>query len=187
MTELIFGIVWLLFVIPMSIAVIISAPSMIIFFSIFYVVGIYLVVKGAKRVIADKKTEKNGEICYGRIKDILATGTSVNGRSQLKATVSFFIPSLNKTETLDEVIGFGYGNYHEGAYVKLKFYNNDINILGKVEKNEVPQNVLNMFDNSDEFIMYASQSGERLQPMNMPANGTAYEWNNKDNNQNYGG
>lgn len=182
MSELIFGIVWLILVVPMSISVIIIQPSVIAFFSIFYIVGICFVVRGVKRVTADKKTDKNGEICYGRIKNISSTGTSVNGRQELKATICSYIPSLNEEKILDEVIGFDYNKYAIGDYVKLKYYNNDVNIIEKVSNQEVPQNVLALYDNSKEFgpnIIY-SGTGERLQPMNMPTNGTAYAW--KDNN-----
>lgn len=185
MSELIFGIVWLAITITTSILCIVVKPSLIIFFSLFYFIGIFLVVKGAKRLIKDKSTEKNGEICYGRIKEISPTGVTVNGNQQLKAKVYFYIPSLNKEEILDEVIGYSYNSYHEGEYVKLKYYNNDINILGKVDKNEVPQNVLNIYENKDGFNSYVVvQSSERLQPMDMPNNGSAYAWNNDNNNNN---
>lgn len=182
MSELIFGVICLIAVVPMSLPFILAQPSMIIFFSIFYIVGICLVVKGAKRVKKDNDTDKKGEICYGRIIDIVPTGVYVNDRQEYKAVVHFYIPSLNKDEILEEVIGFEYYKYNVGDYYKLKYYNKDINFVNKVEISEVPQNVLNFSDNiSMNNIVY--QSNERLQPMDMPVNGSTYAWDNNENNK----
>lgn len=151
MFELIFGIVWIIISSSVFIPFLIVEESMpkevnvfstmnpmlIIMAILFYGIGIFLVVKGAKKLIKDKKTEKNGEECYGIVESTNTTGAYVNGRPEYEALVQIYISSQNKTERITEKIGFDYNKYPIGSYVKVKYYNGDINIKEKVDSNYI--------------------------------------------------
>lgn len=48
------------------------------FFTIFLPQGIFLLVKGLKKVIKNKKTKKLGAECFAMIEGIYLTGTYMN-------------------------------------------------------------------------------------------------------------
>jgi len=162
--------------------------GLVLFGLIFFAAGLLVFVKGFKQKLKDKKTEKNGEICFGRIKETKGNGTSVNGVEYQDAYIYTYIPSLNTVKLMKENIGAKYQDYLAGKYVKLKYFEDDINIIGCVPKEQVPQNQLaeieKYTDINPGFIYNVESSNTPLQPMDMPSNGVSYSWNNDNNNNN---
>lgn len=181
MSDLVFGVVWLVLTLSVSLCFIVITPFAIIVFLPLYYIGFKKIKEGRMKLQKDEDTEKYGEICYGRIRDVYPTGMIVNGEKEYNVKIYFYIPSLKKEEKAEEVIGFNYYEYNKGEYVKLKYYKDDINIMSKVDKSEVPQKVLDLYENIAELnsnIIY--HSNERLQPMDIPTNGFEYEWEKKE-------
>ena len=147
MDKFIFGLIWSVFVILFA-AIWISfgefKTSILLFFLIFIAVGLWIMYLGIKELLKNKKTNKYGEICYGIITSIDADTSSVqvNGNCQYKATVNFYYPQLNGTMTFCESYGYKREKYSVGECVKVKYYNDDINIIeGNIDINTLPYNI----------------------------------------------
>ena len=113
-----------------------------IFMGIFWVIGIFILILGLKKIIKNAQTYELGEDCYGRIVDIKRTGASVNDVPELKAIVTVYIESLRTTQNIEEVIGLATkGEYQIGDYVEGKYYNGDINIASYIPENIIPLHI----------------------------------------------
>lgn len=145
MFELIFGCFWSLITSIMIIAYIKADEGidffLIIILGLFLLIGIFLLVKGLKKIIANKKTEKLGEECYGQVKNIYPNGNSVNNRPQYNVDLLVYIQSKNNMETVTESIGFNANQYQINSFIKGKYYNGDINIKEVIDYNLIPLNV----------------------------------------------
>jgi hypothetical protein len=146
MSDLVFGIIWLTFSILMSIPFYISvgaagASEMIfmlfLFFSIFYAVGLWILIRGIKRVTKDKATDRMGAVTVGKVLRIGKTGTYVNGNPELKAEIASYDTQTMRIKAYVEVIGFAPAKYRPGQYLRVKVYEDDLNILGEIDENEV--------------------------------------------------
>lgn len=142
MFELVFGIFWTLFSLFMFFIVLFSKAGMsaVLFLVFFIAIGVFLIVKGLTKVVRNYKTSKNGEECFGIIKNVYESGTYINDSAEYKADVIVYIESLGKVEIISEVIGFNLSKFPVGSYVKLKYYNGDINILDVVDYNSISEN-----------------------------------------------
>ena len=156
MFNLIFGIVWTLFSSIFFVIIVISSFTTssnlgdaglkfnfsmiipVIMISIFLIVGVVLIVKGAKKVIKDSKTKKYGVPCYGIVQNISQTGAYVNERPEYKAILDIVNPNTNQIESIEEIVGFNYNKYPIGSYVYCKYYEGDINIENNIGINELP-------------------------------------------------
>ena len=118
--------------------------GLFIFFTIFELVGLYLLISGLITIIKDKKTKKHGIECYGIIRDIKKTGTSVNNRPEYKAIVDFVNPETYELETLEEIVGFDYTKYYINSYVLCKYYKGDINLEERIYENNIPESMKKM-------------------------------------------
>lgn len=119
-----------------------------IFMGIFWAVGIIMIAVGVRKIIRNAKTEKFGEVCYGRITDIRRTGSAVNGVPELKAVVVVYIESLGTTQEIEEVIGLATKRkYNIGDYIEGKYYNGDINIDSYIPKDVIPLHIQDTFRN----------------------------------------
>lgn len=149
MINLIIGTIWTIFALLIGYITFTketSVPVEIIVFLAFLVFGIFLLIKGIKKLIQNQKTEKLGEECYAMVDSIYPTGTRVNNAPEYKANFLVYIPSQNKVEKISEVIGFNPLKYPIQSFVKGKFYENDINIKETVEYNNLPLNIRQKFD-----------------------------------------
>ena len=108
-----------------------------LFLAIFWLVGLIMLFIGIKKLLTDGKTRRLGYDTFGVITDIHRSGTRVNGRSLLNASVAI-ITQDNVVETYIENIGFNKKNYQYGDYVKIKHYQKDINILEHALEYEIP-------------------------------------------------
>ena len=156
MFNLIFGIVWTLF----------SSIFFVVFFGVsfsntssngevgihfnsefiipflimclFVGVGIFLIVKGARKVIKDSKTKKYGIPCYGVIQNLQQTGAYINEQPEYKAILDVVNPNTNTVEQIEEIVGFNYNKFPIGSFVICKYYEGDINFEHKIEPSDVP-------------------------------------------------
>ncbi len=104
-------------------------------------VGVYFIVKGLETVIKDRKTDKFGDQTIGRILDISPTGSDVNGRPELKATIVAYLPEYSIAKVFYEIIGTAPAKIDVGSYVTLKYFDDDVNIIKKLAEENVPENI----------------------------------------------
>lgn len=111
------------------------------FLAIFWIIGISIFIKGIKKVIANHKTEKLGEDCYGQVKSVYPNGNYVNNAPEFNADFLVYIQSKNTIEQITEKVGFNANKYPINTFVKGKYYNGDINIKEIVDYNSIPLNI----------------------------------------------
>lgn len=144
--EIFFGIIWELISFPILIGFIDSIASgefalnfpLGFFALLFNGIGFGFLAVGIRKKIRDTSTNKYGEECYGRVIDARPNGTSINGRRQYDAEVELFVKSLNQIIKAKEVSGLGSSDYKTGDYVKVKYFNGDINFIEKVYPDYLP-------------------------------------------------
>ena len=145
MTYFLFGLLWLIITTLFTIPILISQNNLdiflILFILLFWAIGIFFVTKGIKKIITNRKTEKYGEDCFGRVKNIYTNGTMINHRPMYNIDVDVYIPSKQTMITITEEIGMDIGKYPLKSIVKIKYYNNDINIKEVVDYNSIPLNI----------------------------------------------
>lgn len=113
-----------------------------IFMGLFWVIGIFMIITGFKKIIRNYKTNAYGEDCFGRILNIFKSGTYVNNIPELKATIAVYIESLGIIEQIDEVIGLATKvDYHIGDYIEGKYYNGDVNVVSPIPENAIPGHI----------------------------------------------
>ena len=151
MFNLIFGLVWTIFSTFCFGVMVMDAgtfePAIIPFVLIFEGIGIWLIISGAKEVIKNKKTDKHGIVTYGIVLRILRTGSRVNEVPELKAEVLTYLEYERTTKVFEEIIGLAPAKYNVGTYVMLKQYENDINIIEQVDRESVPNYILDELEN----------------------------------------
>ena len=164
----------------------------ILFIGIFIAIGFWMIANGYKQIKKDRDTDKYGKFTYGRILNISPTGSYVNNNPELKASVLFVKDGLDYV--YNEIIGFDQNKYRSGQYVKIKHYNDDVNILGVVSEQSIPYDTvaqINEFYESHGGVdntmrrnlqnMYRNQnSGMNAQPR--PTSDANKKWENVDNN-----
>ena len=177
MFELIFGAFWTLITAIVSGAFLfggaISDGEMpviffICFFGLFWAIGLFMLFKGLKKILANTATSMRGTETYGIILDIHPNGNSVNGRPQLVADV-LVVTENDEVNRYTEVIGFDWNKYDVGQYLKVKHYKNDINIIEEMHKSQIPYDKLNMLTNS-----HPETAGDTSVPV---YNWDDYNWN----------
>ena len=159
MFELMFGLIWELICIPIFALFLIDVPAeepiamlpLIIMALIFNGVGILILAIGIKKIAKDKKTDLHGEETFGRVIDVHPNGNTFNGRRQYNALVEVYIKSENKTVQIEEVSGLGRSDYDIGDYVKVKYYNGDINFIEKVYPDYLPVDARTAIENSKTY------------------------------------
>lgn len=137
-----------------------------ILLSIFVIIGLAILIKGIKKVSANVKTSKNGEECYGILTNISKTGNSVNGVRELKGHFYVYLVSTNQVVTVEEAIGFNPFKYQVNNYVKVKYYNGDINVLEIVSADIVPSDARKALEklmpSSEKFIIIDGNTYKKI-------------------------
>jgi hypothetical protein len=105
---------------------------------LFVAIGVVLIVVGLKKILVNIATSTKGEETYGIVVDVYPSGTRVNGRPVLNADVEI-VESNGMLWRYTEPIGMSY-KYRTGNFVRVKHYNNDINILDRIDGSAVPYN-----------------------------------------------
>ena len=181
MSELGFGIVWTVFMAIFTLVFVSAGEglniSLALFLALFWAIGIFMIVKGIKKVKTNRNTEKLGEECYGMVNRIYPTGTRVNNRPEWQAEFVVYIPSKDSIEYISEVIGFDRRKYLPRSFVKCKYYNGDINILKKVNEAQLPLNIKSYFE------PYMNNSNSTVDDI-ITVNGIRYKRIDDENNQN---
>lgn len=113
-----------------------------LFFGIFWLVGLTMLYFAIKEVIKDSKTEKLGEECFGKVVSHTPTSTYVNGMPVVKANILVYVASKGITEEYAEEIGTNPNKYPVNSIVRLKLFEEDINIKEIVSQESVPTYVL---------------------------------------------
>ncbi len=120
-----------------------------LFFLVFEAIGIYFTYSGLKQIMADRRTEKYGEFIYGKIIDIIPSGSSENGMPEMQAKILAYVPGEMSARIFEEIIGFDIGEYEIGQYLVLKYYNNDVNFHLIINKEKVPINIIELLENGE--------------------------------------
>lgn len=137
----------------------------VLILGLFEVVGIILLVSGAKQVIKDKKTSKYGLQCYGIVRQILQTGSYVNNRPEYKAVIDFVNPESQQVQSIEEIIGFDYNKYPVNYYVMCKYYEGDINLEYPVDESQAPEDVKKVLAIAQpEELTYSAYSADQPEP-----------------------
>ena len=146
-----FGLVWTIFFIFVTIAILSVTgfnTGLFLFFLLFIAAGVWVMYLGIKELQKNKKTNKYGEICYGIVTAIepAKSNIEINGRTPFSVYVDVYVGSMNFVSNYSEEIGFEQYKYRVGECLKVKFYDNDINILeGNVDFNSLPYDIQNKF------------------------------------------
>lgn len=165
MFYLIFGLLWELVSFPILIVAVVSGVSgevtetiwIGLFAIIFNGIGFTMLGIGIHKLIRDHQTDRFGEECYGRVLDVFPNGNTINGRRQYDANVEVYVKSLNTTITVKELSGTGGSDYEVGDYVRVKYYNGDINFIEKVYPDYLPNDVRQFIANSKVNIATTKQ------------------------------
>lgn len=108
-----------------------------ILISVFILIGISLIISGIKQILRNKKTNAIGKISFGKILSIFPNGTYVNNKPYFDANI--LVVHDDRTVCMyKETIGRNKHNYKIGDYLKVKYYNGDINIIEKVSDISIP-------------------------------------------------
>ena len=148
--EIQFGTIWILLMTFFTLLLLVADTEeisfgIIIFLGLFWLVGIIMLYNGIKKRIADSKTEEFGIDAYGKICKLETVGSS-NGQSYYKARVAVYVPSQNITKIIDEDIGYDSSKFSETSYLKLKYYEGDINFKEEIDEKYISDVVKSKID-----------------------------------------
>lgn len=113
-----------------------SAQESIYFDLRFYIislVGVIVLALAIYQIYVDLRTEKYGEFCYARIKNIKIYIDQKSGSKSAEVLMDVYLPDkkdvieFKEMALLEEIKGC-----EEGDYIAIKYYRNDINIKYKV-------------------------------------------------------
>lgn len=144
-----FGIIWEIFCIVFTVIIICSTASagslvsslpFLIFIGIFHIIGIFLLRKGVKQYKKDRLTALYGTRKYALLKSLYPNGSYRNNSAEYDGEFEVFEED-GSSETYKETVGF-HPEFEEGDYVIVLQYNDDINIVEKTEKENVPKDIL---------------------------------------------
>lgn len=147
--ELIFGIIWSVASIVFAIVYVVGCGITNFTIEDFgYLAGILFagaivggpfLYFGLKQYIPDRKTKRKGEICFGYIEGVENCGV----KSRIAKIRVYDSKKQSVLETEDDVYRKNM-EYSEGDFVRVKKYNDDINVISKVETEyEIPEDIRN--------------------------------------------
>ena len=139
MNKLITGLLWIL--LSIAIFVIFARDGdFLVLAIVLFVISVSVFIKGAISIIKDKLTEKNGVYSIGKILQVYPVGISNTNGNLHNAEVAVCLPN-REIKTFVEEIGFPPFAYQADDYVKVKYYNSDINIIGIVDDFDIPDSI----------------------------------------------
>lgn len=133
-------------------------------------IGILVFKTGFKEVVRNKETAKYGEECFGKVVGHYDTGIRVNENPLYGAKVVVYINSENRTMLVKEKMGYNPNLYKVGSYVKVEYYNEDINFICEVPENMVSVSIRETIekdtnnyseDIKDEFDTFEAEANRR--------------------------
>lgn len=139
-----FGAIWTGFMAVFTILAIFGGAGVnliaIPILGLFWYIGIYVLKNGLKKMKADIATENFGEECFGRIYELSSAG-STNGNTFYRANIIAYLPNEGIVKTFQEDIGYNFYEFPEGSYVRLKYFQDDVNIIEIANENIIPEKV----------------------------------------------
>lgn len=117
------------------------------------VIGIYLIVRGGRQLVKDYKSKNFGDEVYGMVAQICPSGTKINDRPVLNAEV-VIVETSGVIGKYVETIGTDCYKYRKGDFLLVSHYEDDINIISKVDGDIVPENIKNKIMSSGYVFNY---------------------------------
>ena len=114
--------------------------------ALFPIIGIIMIIKGARHVVIDRKTDLYGTESYAVITDILDSGVRFDSRRGTGGTpmLNAYLRIISKdgsvlymTETIDN----NPMHLMSGDFVLVKYTDKDVNILQRVERYSLPSEI----------------------------------------------
>lgn len=114
--------------------------TIIVMLLIWELIGIPFLCFPVAKMISDKKTDKNGIECFGYIDSVEAF---VGDESTAKMRV--YISTENRVLKIEEDVNGKTAEYAAGDFIRVKYYNDDVNVLSRVEdEGEIPEDIRNV-------------------------------------------
>lgn len=143
MFEIIFSGFWMLVLVFMTFVSLRDGDfSTIIFLIPFWAAGVWLLLAGIKKLVVNAKTNINGTLSYGVIVDFSETGAYINDYPVWNAHVKA-ITEHGLVREFKEVVGTK-PTVDIGDIVSIKWYQDDINIIERVSRYEIPEKTFNV-------------------------------------------
>ena len=161
----------ILIAIPMSGA---NKTSVMMFLIMFLFTGIYMIIKGVKKVALSASISKNGKACFAMIKNIYQISDDAK---VYNVEVAIYVEDTDTVEytSFDSVMRF-----NKGDMLLVKYYNREVKIIDELSVNAIPIEIQKRFFSNETLKTTDMVTNFKIKPMDMPENGTEYEWENKD-------
>jgi hypothetical protein len=118
-------------------------------------IAIVLIAQYLKKCFQNRKTTKNGEVCYARIIECVNTGAFVLSKEEFKVVAVVYVPSIRKRVITEEIVGYNNSErYPKNSYFSVLYYNGDINLLKMVNEKEISSVVLENLNEADVLKEY---------------------------------
>lgn len=142
MFELIFGIIFLGVSLPFFIGMDFTKSPIMLLFLIFPIVGLYFLISGLIKIIKNTMTAAKGVETFAAIQNVYPTSKSINDAPIYIAEFKVYDENTMEAKIIKEEVGIFPSKYPIGAYIKVKYYNNDVNLIKVVSEEEVPENIM---------------------------------------------
>ena len=127
-------------------------PKLVIL--LFLAIGIVMLIKGIKIIFRNTRTKKHGERCYGRVLDVRRNGVYVNNVPMYKAQVMIYSNDEMCEQTVWEDIGYDPSLYPVGSFVKVLYYQGDINFDSEsTQVDDMPNNTKEYLLSKTDFLL----------------------------------
>jgi hypothetical protein len=107
-----------------------------------FCIAMVLIIGYFKKKKIDVTTKVHGEECYAKVLDCLETGNFAFNKREVKVIALLYSEHENKRRVLEEVVGYNnIESYPKDSYLKVIYYNDDINVKNIIDEREVPSNI----------------------------------------------
>lgn len=144
----------------------------VMFFLIcFLLLGIYLIIKGLRKIASDVEASSKGEKCFGMIKSVHRMGDNLYNYE-----VAVYIEKINKVEVtyFDSLF-----DYKVGTFVVTNYYDREARLVEEISVHSIPIEIQKKFFTNETLKTTDRVTNYEIEPMDMPVNGTVYEWEKK--------
>lgn len=160
----------------------------------FFVAGLVLMIKGVKPIIKNIKTAKYGKETYGRVLELYQGKRKEDGRNftfakfvmiedgQVVVKSEVVGIAINQEEGVRrEKIGISLRGCGKGDYVKLKYFEDDINFVANVKEKDIPQDVVIIINEKIKEIYEEQRVQYEIDKSTKPMlNGEVYKCENEE-------
>ena len=110
----------------------------IAFLGLFFLIGIISFLYGLFRAIRNARISIKGEDCYASVENYYETNVYINGYPVMQFEFNVYVESTHMVEKVTEKISGDPDRYPIGSYVRVKYYNHKIKVIGPVNDMDVP-------------------------------------------------